>query len=302
MAIVSTEYRYLQVNQALCTLTGYSGDELVGRTFAEITHPDDRGLHLPQTGSLERGELSVMGLEKRYIRKDSGIVWVRVTVAMVHDPAGNNAYFLSMTEDVSEQHRAREQIESMAYHDELTGLPNRRLMLDRLGQAVARAKRYGGGVILLSVDLDAFKDVNDVYGHVAGDAVLIETARRLSAAVRDSDTAARMGGDEFLLLLTDSEARDADAVCARIRSSLEKPVSYEGIDLVARASIGRAALGEDGQDADGLIRSADAAMYRDKEAHRNPAQTRQADDTGVPGDDPATGRAAPAPRARTAAG
>lgn len=92
--------------------------------------------------------------------------------------------------------------------------------------------------------------------------------------MRDSDTAARMGGDEFLILLTDSEERDADAVYVRIKSSLEKPVPYEGIDLVARASIGRASLGEDGQDADGLIRSADAAMYRDKEAHRNPAQTR----------------------------
>ncbi len=274
MAIVSTEYRFLQVNQALCTLTGYSGDELVGRTFAEITHPDDRGLHLPQTRSLERGEFSVMGLEKRYIRKDGGIVWVRVTVAMVHDLAGNNAYFLSMTEDVSEQHRAREQIESMAYHDELTGLPNRRMMLDRLGQAIARSKRYGGGVILLSVDLDDLKGVNDAYGHAAGDALLVETARRLSAVVRDSDTAARMGGDEFLLLLTDAGDEDGAAVCRRIESSLARPVEYAGVDLFTRASIGRAALGEDGQDADGLIRSADAAMYRDKEAHRNPAQTR----------------------------
>jgi diguanylate cyclase (GGDEF) domain len=171
---------------------------------------------------------------------------VRVHARTIRDSEGN-FYSLSMIQDISEQHRAHEQIESMAYHDELTGLPNRRLMLDRLGQAVARAKRYGGGVILLSVDLDGLKGVNDLYGHAAGDALLVETADRLRAVVRDSDTAARMGGDEFLILLTDSEERDADAVYVRIKSSLEKPVPYEGIDLVARASIGRASLGEDGR-------------------------------------------------------
>ena len=145
-----------------------------------------------------------MDIEKRYIRKDGEAIWVRVVIRLVRDAAGQPAYHLSMIQDITAQRQALEQVERMANHDALTGLPNRRLLYDRLGQAIARAKRYDGAVVVLSVDLDGFKLINDRYGHAAGDAVLIETSNRLRDALRDTDTVARMGGDEFVLLITDA--------------------------------------------------------------------------------------------------
>lgn len=268
IAIAGLDYRYAQVNQALCDMTGYRGDELSGLTLFDLTHPDDHRLHSEQIARMENGDVSVVDIEKRLLRKDGEAIWVRVCIRRVHDNSGRPAYNLLMVQDITEQRRALAQVERMATHDELTGLPNRRLLYDRLAQAVARARRYAGAVVVLSIDLDGFKLINDRHGHTAGDAVLIETARRLREALRDTDTVARMGDDEFVALITDAAGVDVDTVCRRIEASLSRPVSFAGEELHLGASIGRATLFEDGDSEDALITAADDAMLRDKESRR----------------------------------
>jgi len=159
-----------------------------------------------------------------------------------------------------------------ARHDDLTGLPNRRLFADRLASALTRAERNGRHLALLYVDLDDFKQVNDTQGHAAGDALLRETALRLTACVRETDTVARLGGDEFVLILDEIHGPDdAAAVAAKIRNAMTPPVAIGDQALPMRASIGIACYPEHGTDATQLMKHADATMYRDKRTGERPA-------------------------------
>ena len=266
MAILGPDDRLAQVNQAFCQLTGYRGDELASKTYIDITYPDDRTLEA--LDSLRQGDREFLDIEKRYVHKDGHTVWVRVSVRVVHNAIGGGSYKLLMVQDISEQRRAQALIEHMAYADPLTDIPNRRLFYDRLGQAIARARRHNSSLVLISIDLDDFKSVNDAYGHDAGDALLIETSARLRACIRDSDTVARMSADEFLVLLTDTDVQAAEVVRDRITSRLRGPVGFAGSTLVRTASTGMAALGEDGITADSLVSAAEARMAEDKAGNR----------------------------------
>jgi len=153
----------------------------------------------------------------------------------------------------------------LATHDSLTGLPNRVLLLDRLGQALARATRYREGVMLLVVDLDAFKLVNDTYGHGVGDEILRQVAARLLACVRACDTVCRYGGDEFVVLQPQIDAvGDAEVVCGKIRARLAAPYALGDQPILATASFGAAVYRGNGQSSGELINRADAAMYVEK--------------------------------------
>lgn len=159
-----------------------------------------------------------------------------------------------------------------ATHDPLTGLPNRRLLLDRLGQALAHAARYQKRVMLLVIDLDEFKLVNDVYGHNSGDELLRQVAGRLRASVRICDTVCRYGGDEFVVMLPQIDAaEDAEVVSGKIRAHLAAPYTLGKKPVLATASIGIALYWEDGQTSRELIDRADAAMYVEKVRRRSPA-------------------------------
>lgn len=169
-----------------------------------------------------------------------------------------------LTRDIS---RARH----LATHDSLTGLPNRRLFLDRLGQALAHATRYRTRVLLLVIDLDRFKLVNDAYGHNVGDELLRQVAGRLLACVRTCDTVCRYGGDEFVVMLPQIDAaEDAEVVSGKIRAHLGTPYALGGEPLLATVSIGAALCREDGQTSRELIDRADEAMYLDKIQARSP--------------------------------
>ncbi|MEO8458752.1 MAG: diguanylate cyclase [Chloroflexota bacterium] len=268
MAITTPDFRFLQVNQSLCTMTGFAGDELLTLRLTDITHPDEHGIEVEPAETLHTGEFGVLGIEKRYMRKDGSTLWVRMSVRRVSDDYGEAEYFLATMQDVTEQHMAQEQAQFLVYHDGLTGLPNRRLMLDRLGQAVARARRYEHNAILFAIDLDNFKSVNDELGYAAGDTLLVETARRLHTVARDTDTAARLGGDEFLLLITDVSPADGDAIYERLRQSLDATYLCQGAEIFVGASIGRATLGEACTDSDCLMSAANSAMHADKRARR----------------------------------
>lgn len=172
-----------------------------------------------------------------------------------------------------EQSRAALRIE--ATHDPLTGLANRRLFYDRLQQAIRHALRYGGKVGILYLDVDRFKDINDLHGHSIGDAVLMEMAQRLQDCVRESDSVARLGGDEFVVLLEGVEGRqDCIAAALKIEQSLTRAARFGDLHLEIDASIGQALYPDDGSDEDALIRAADAAMYRVKSGCESERQSR----------------------------
>lgn len=172
--------------------------------------------------------------------------------------------------DISDRLRAEETIRHMATHDTLTDLPTRRLYRDRLTMAMRRSRRNGLSVAVLFIDLDGFKSVNDTYGHDSGDAVLREVAGRLGRVVRDTDTVARAGGDEFLIVLADLQSRDsAAAVAAKLIESLSLPINLNDRQAIVGASIGIALFPADGTDVDSLVKRADEAMYEVKRAGKN---------------------------------
>ena len=268
IAIVSTEGVFLETNERLCRLLGYERTELMGKTFHEITHPDDLALDVAHVQQLLDGHDDTYRIEKRYFTREGRVLWAQLTVALARDDQGAPLYFISMIEDVSLQREAHNALAHRATHDSLTGLSNRTLLMDRTQQALAQAERDGRPVALLFCDLDQFKLVNDSRGHDAGDAVLIETADRLLANIRAGDTAARLGGDEFVVLCHQmSSTVEAERVAQRLIDMLTQPMLRAG-GLTMTVSIG-IAFASPGVTAADLLRNADAAMYKAKAAGRD---------------------------------
>jgi len=284
MAHTSTEGRFLRVNRKLADMLGYSPGELVGRSFAEITHPDDRSLSEAARKSGIVGAAPVF--EKRYVRKDGTTLWVALTTSTVEDPSGGADYFVATMQDITERKQAQEQVIHQATHDLLTDLPNRALFQDRLGHALRQAERRGWTMGVMFLDLDRFKAANDAFGHAAGDALLREVARRLSRCVRASDTAARIGGDEFAVVLAElAQPEDATVVAKKILEAMAAPAALDGREYRISVSVGITLFPGDGRDAESLLRNADAAMFRAKQAGGS-AYRFFARETGVPEAEP----------------
>jgi diguanylate cyclase (GGDEF)-like protein/PAS domain S-box-containing protein len=396
LAHLGADLRYLLVNKKLCDILGYSAEELLQRTAREISHPEDRDAATEERKRLLAGEIDTFSVEKRYLRKDGGVVWVNLTASLVQDASGVPQYDVAVYEDITRRklveealresearHRAvienaaegmiildadgriistnssaerilgqgkdqlsgsllgspeyhavredgspwpveahpsvttlktgeprsnvvmgyrkpdgsliwisinsrplgglggrppsgiiisfiditerrnfEEKLTYLAQNDTLTGLPNRALLLDRLGQALVRAARRQSMVGVMLLDLDRFKEINDSLGHSAGDTVLKEVAARVRRALRDSDTVARLGGDEFCIVLEDCDSRDKVAVTAsKLQHLFEEPIAAEGREIFTGASIGLATFPDDGNSIEDLVRHADAAMY-----------------------------------------
>ena len=265
----SLDGRLLRVNLKYCEMLGYTEAELAGRAVDLVTHPDDRALVAAQrTRLLYAGE--ALPVEKRNLRKDGSVIWVSVSAALVRDADGAPDYLVAMVQDMTERRRAEAALQHQAYHDSLTGLPNRALFYDRLEQAVSYARRRDITVAALVVDLDRFKMVNDSLGHTVGDRLLQQVGQRLSTCVRSGDTVARIGGDEFGVLLADmARPQDAAIVGEKILEALAPAFDVEAHEVFLTASAGIAAFPCDGSDSVALIRNADAAMSRAKEHGRD---------------------------------
>jgi diguanylate cyclase (GGDEF)-like protein/PAS domain S-box-containing protein len=235
-------------------------------SFLEGVHLDDR--HLVRAG-MERLPLEGLQLEYRVVKPDGAVSWVRDRRFPVFDRQGKPYRLAGVATDVTEQKEVQQQLlilnrklQQQATHDALTGLPNRRLHIDRLDQALAQACRSGECLAMMFIDLDGFKDINDRLGHAAGDEVLEIISRRLSHLLRASDTAARLGGDEFGLILTKINGRDdACLVAEKVLESISAPFMLRGERCRIGASIGISLYPEDGLSADELISRADTAMY-----------------------------------------
>ena len=265
IALADTEGRIEESNPALQEMLGYGGEELRGKTLAEISHPEDAAVDAELYAELVAGRRDHYQIEKRYVRKDGRPVWGCLAVSVVRDGEGTPRFAVGMVEDVTERRALEERLEHQAFHDDLTGLPNRALFMDRLEQALARLERRGGTIAVLFMDLDNFKVVNDSLGHEVGDRLLIEVAGKLEECVRPEDTVARFGGDEFTVLLEDiSDVNGAVRVAKRISEVLRVPVDLEERRLFTSASIG-ITLGTSPRELPGdLLRDADLAMYEAK--------------------------------------
>ncbi|HEX8154779.1 MAG TPA: EAL domain-containing protein [Thermoanaerobaculia bacterium] len=210
----------------------------------------------------------------RVLRKSGEEAWFETTSKPILDPqSGRVVEIVSVSRDISERKRAEEQIEYQAYHDALTGLPNRLLFRDRLTVALAHAKRMHECVAVMFLDLDRFKYVNDTLGHSLGDELLKAIATRLRAVLREEDSIARMGGDEFTVLITDvKSAEHAAKIAQKLLDAIAHPVRIEGHELFITTSIGIALYPNDGDTAEALLKNADNAMYRAKDLGRSSYQ------------------------------
>ncbi|MBL8470559.1 MAG: diguanylate cyclase [Rhodocyclaceae bacterium] len=265
--VTDGENRIVRVNPAFSAITGYTPSEVLGRNPRLLqSGRQDRAFYTELWRSLQ--ETGRWDGEIWNRRKDGScyVQWMSVSVL----PEGGGARYVATFSDITVRKQAEETYRHRAHHDHLTELPNRSMFEQHLQAAIAAGRRYGRPFALLYVDLDHFKEVNDQYGHAAGDKVLIEAARRLSAAVRESDLVARLGGDEFVVILSQIDGRhEAEEVALRIRVAMEQKFQLDGGSAYLSASIGVALSPEHGADAETLIRNADAALYGAKRADRN---------------------------------
>jgi len=235
--------------------------------WLKMVHPDDRGWVEAQSDAFIAGEGGDLD-DYRMVRPDGRIVWVRDRAFAYRDDAGRVILEQGLLFDVTELKEAEARVTHMAYHDALTGLPNRELFQESMQLAVERARRDQTSIAVLYLDLDNFKHLNDTMGHHAGDLLLAGLAGRLRASTRDVDLVARQSGDEFLILLADLAPADAPGVVAlvleRVIEALEDPIDLDGTPFHARGSIGISRFPDDSHDAETLLRHADAAMYQAK--------------------------------------
>jgi diguanylate cyclase (GGDEF)-like protein/PAS domain S-box-containing protein len=259
----------LSWNRGAERIYGYSAVEAIGRPITMLSPPERRD-EIPGILQQIRKGVPVQHYETKRIRKDGVRIDVSLTVSPFRNAAGGVVGASAISRDITERRRGEARVQHLAFHDPLTGVPNRLLFLDRLGVAVAQAHRLEQNLAVLFLDLDHFKRINDSLGHPAGDELLRSVAGRLTGCVREGDTVARLGGDEFMALLpgVGTEA-DAATVGRKILDAVRVPVRLQGRELVVTASIGIAIYPADGLETEALIRNADRAMYRAKECGRD---------------------------------
>ncbi len=264
--------RYYEVNQAFQDITGFGRDEVIGRTGLELNLWADPTQRQRLVETIQR-EGEVRNQEIQLLKKGGETMWALISASMFE--LDGEPYFLSITHDITERKLAEEKIHQMAFHDSLTDLPNRQLLLDRMGQAMASSARSGHKGAVLFIDLDNFKSINDTLGHPIGNLLLQHVTGRLTACVRGGDTVARLGGDEFVVMLedlgtqTNDVAEQTEGVGEKILGALRRPFQLDRHELHITTSIGATVFGGDGQDADELLKQADIAMYQAKKDGRN---------------------------------
>ncbi len=257
------------VNPHFCQLSGYQPEELLGLTFSEFGFYclDDESF-LAMQNAIESGNEWQGEMQNR--TKGGQVIWTLQHVTPIKSEDGEITHIVSTGSDITKLHDAQETIEQLAYYDELTGLPNRRLFYDRLEHSFHVANRDQSKMAVCFLDLDGFKMINDSLGHEAGDELLKEVANRLRISVRSKDTVSRLGGDEFTVILSDiSKPEDVAVVSRNIIETLAKPISLGENRVVVTTSIGAAIYPDDGQTIEDLTRHADMAMYHAKGAGRN---------------------------------
>ena len=272
----------VEVNNTFSRITGYSREEALGNNVRILKS----GRQNPEFYAAMWRDLIKLGHwhgELWNRRKDGTVYIEKLSIAAVSNVDGEPRHYVGLFSDITELKEHQHQLEHMAHYDALTGIPNRVLLADRLEQAIAQSQRRGRGIAVVYLDLDGFKDVNDLHGHESGDQLLIAVAQRLRDTLREGDTLARLGGDEFVAVLTDLGDQDEwVTILARMQQAAASPIQIRQHTLQLSASLGVTLFPQDGSDADTLLRHADQAMYQAKQAGKNryhlfdPAHDRQA--------------------------
>lgn len=273
------------MNPAAEALTHYRKQELIGHHSVVMLHdPAEMSARAVQLSKdlqepVQAGFGSLIARPRHgqtdehewsYIRKDGSRVWVNLAMTALRTKNDQIAGYLGIAFDITERKKLTEYVNHLAHHDQLTGLPNRVLLEDRMRQAIQRAKRNRHKVALLMVDIDYFKRINDSLGHTAGDALLDTVAKKLCSAVRQTDTVARMGGDEFVIIMPEfRDERDAERCAENIIQKVSTPTMLGNREVNVTVSVGLCIFPDCAPDADTLLKNADAALYEAKEAGRN---------------------------------
>jgi diguanylate cyclase (GGDEF)-like protein/PAS domain S-box-containing protein len=273
IVVYDRELRYRVWNQFMEELTGRAAEEVIGRLATDV-FPHLREQHVDELLLRALAGETVSSPDIHYYVPGSDRRgWVSSVYRPHCDSRGHVVGVIALIRDITERKAAEQQIEYQAYHDALTGLANRRLFQEHLTLALALAQRRDRLVAVLFLDLDHFKLVNDSLGHSVGDELLREIARRLRSSVREGDTVARVGGDEFTIVLQELSSRaDAAVVAQKVLGTVAEPVEVGGHRLYVTTSIGVTLFPDDGDDAEALLKNADTAMYRAKAEGRNTYQ------------------------------
>jgi diguanylate cyclase (GGDEF)-like protein/PAS domain S-box-containing protein len=268
MALIDMDGRWMQVNSALCRITGYPERALKVKTLISLTHPDYIDLDVLFSQQLLDGKVLSYQVEKRCIHAWGHFVWVMMTVSLARDRKGRALYRIVQVQDISERKELAGRLEDLVDHDFLTGLFNRRHFEQELSQEIERASRYGSPGAVLLIDVDNFKTVNDTFGHTVGDDLLKGIAGSLKHRIRHTDTLARVGGDEFAVLLPQTNAEQAMTVAADFVKALDKETAVlTNQSFHITASLGVASF--ENLSSLEVLEHADVAMYGAKQAGRN---------------------------------
>lgn len=274
MIVTDADNHILRVNRAFSNITGYSAEEVIGKN----PHILSSGQHDPSFYSAMWEDVKNKGAWEGEIwnkRKNNEIFPEYLTISTVRNASGQVTNYVATLSDITDRKLAEEEIETLAFYDSLTGLPNRRLLLDRLNHALTTSSRNGKDGALLFLDLDHFKMLNDTLGHATGDLLLQQVAERLTTCVREEDTVARLGGDEFVIMLESlsesalDAAAQAEAIGEKILNRIRQPYQLGSHKHQTGVSIGVALFSGHNQSQDELLKHADIAMYQAKKANRN---------------------------------
>jgi diguanylate cyclase (GGDEF)-like protein/PAS domain S-box-containing protein len=263
-----TEGRYIYLNKRLLDITGLTLEESLGYGWFNSLHPKDKAAELSKI-SHARNQRSLYTSEFRILRPDGEVRWLSVRSTIMQTEEGRILGRVGTVIDITEERQAKQVLEHLATHDTLTNLPNRSLFYDIVTHAIMLAKRERKSLVIIFIDLDDFKAINDEFGHVIGDMILQEVSVKLKRCVRESDTVARLSGDEFTIALENiSNPEDALKIAEKILMKLSEPINVNQQRFSLNASIGISIYPKDGQDVESLIKAADAAMYAVKKTSK----------------------------------
>jgi len=272
LALIDRDNRFVRVNRALCRLLGADAAELLGADQAAFGEPSDNAIEAEYQRDLLSGRGESVQYERRYRSRDGRVLWAQVAATLMpseREPQN----FLVQINDLTQRKRIEDELAHLAHHDVLTGAANRALLNEEVDHEIAVARRRRSRLAVIFIDIDYFKHINDSFGHEAGDVVLKETAARLTRTVREIDIVGRMGGDEFVVVLSEvSDALDVLALTEKLRVECARPIAFDVHELRIAISIGISMFPDDGQDFRTLLRFADSALYHAKGEGRNNVQ------------------------------
>ena len=270
MALLAPDGKWLMVNKALCDLIGYSEEELLKLTFQDITHPDDLEEDLQYVKQMLSGDLETYQMEKRYFHKDKSTIYILLSVSLVRDKKASPLFFISQIQNITSRKLLEHELVRQATEDALTGISNRRRFYDLAEREILRGGRYNDPMVLLMIDIDHFKRVNDTFGHGIGDEALKQMAAACHSELRSFDIFGRIGGEEFGVLLVKTDAIIGRQVAERLRRTVEQALltSDKGVVQIT-ISIGGVAFSGHNLSLEYRLNQADQALYEAKSTGRN---------------------------------